>query len=442
MAHGAIDDLPAEAMTRRKMTTGEMITLSLLWFPMNMFWTAMLTYILPKRVELLVGSDVKGEYLGYISIAGAVASTIIQLVIAPVSDACASKWGRRKPFIFWGIVLNMFAGVGFALTGQFPILLLCYFGIQIAQNAASAPYQALLPDNIHPSQQGISSAYMGGALLMGQLCGALILIAGGKLGIPGMLYIILALMMLAALLVVWRVPDRPATPEEQKPLSESLTSAFRLNLREYPDFARLMGSRFFINLCYNTITAYLLYYIQDTLGLSETQPFTLFGAPSPLNGSGGFLNLLLLTATIAGLIGTVGAGYGLRTFTMKQMVYISCGMLAVSALVFSLTSGPSAALVMGFLFGAGWGVFQAVDWALAVNLLPPGGAARYMAIWHLCLILPQVIAPMFGKLWDGVNKAQGNGFGWRMAFLVTVVYLVIGVLIIRQVRERPTYAEV
>jgi MFS family permease len=323
-----------------------------------------------------------------------------------------------------------------------PVLLLCYFGIQIAQNAASAPYQALLPDNIHPSQQGISSAYMGGALLVGQLCGALILIAGGKLGIPGMLYIMLALMLLAALIVVWRVPDRPATPKEQKPLSESLSSAFHLNLREYPDFARLMGSRFFINLCYNTITAYLLYYIQDTLGLGENQPFMLFGTPSPLNGSGGFLNLLLLTATLAGLVGTVGAGYGLKKFTMKQMVYISCGMLAVAALVFSTTSGPSAALIMGFLFGAGWGVFQAVDWALAVNLLPPGGAARYMAIWHLCLILPQVIAPMFGKLWDSINKAQGNGYGWRMAFLVTVVYLFIGVFIIRKVCERPTYSDI
>jgi MFS family permease len=442
MTHGTAGDFPAEAMARRKMTTGEMITLSLLWFPMNMFWTAMLTYILPKRVEQLVGGEVKGEYLGYISIAGAVASTLIQLAIAPVSDACASKWGRRRPFIFWGMILNLLAGFGFALTGQFPVLLLCYFGIQIAQNAASAPYQALLPDNIHPSQQGISSAYMGGALLVGQLCGALILIAGGKLGIPGMLYIMLALMLLAALIVVWRVPDRPATPKEQKPLSESLSSAFHLNLREYPDFARLMGSRFFINLCYNTITAYLLYYIQDTLGLGENQPFMLFGTPSPLNGSGGFLNLLLLTATLAGLVGTVGAGYGLKKFTMKQMVYISCGMLAVAALVFSTTSGPSAALIMGFLFGAGWGVFQAVDWALAVNLLPPGGAARYMAIWHLCLILPQVIAPMFGKLWDSINKAQGNGYGWRMAFLVTVVYLFIGVFIIRKVCERPTYSDI
>jgi predicted MFS family arabinose efflux permease len=87
-------------------------------------------------------------------------------------------------------------------------------------------------------------------------------------------------------------------------------------------------------------------------------------------------------------------------------------------------------------------VFQAVDWALAVNLLPPGGAARYMAIWHLCLILPQVIAPMFGKLWDSINKAQGNGYGWRMAFLVTVVYLFIGVFIIRKVCERPTYSDI
>ena len=428
MAHGMADtdkSAQAEALTRKIMTPGELLSLSLLWFPMNMFWTAMLTYILPERVRELVGDAVKGEYLGYIAIVGAVASAAIQLLVAPLSDSLASRWGRRKPFILAGIIVNAIASVGFALTGNFWILLLCYFGIQLAQNTASAPYQALVPDNIHPSQQGIASAYLGAALLIGQLLGALILLARHQLGIPGMLYLIVGLMLIAAIVTVARVPDRPARPEEQQPVSASLLSIFQMDLRSYPDFLRLMGSRFFINLCYNTITTYLLYYLQDTLALGK-------------EGGGNYLNILLLIATVAGLIGTVAAGYGLKRFSMKQMVYISCAMLAVSALIFSLTRSTTMALAMGFLFGAGWGVFQAVDWALAVNLLPPGGAARYMAIWHLCLILPQVIAPLFGKFWDTLNNARGHGFGWSMAFLVTVVYILLGVTILRGIRERPT----
>ena len=432
MAHGVTEGdeaARAEALTRKTMTPGELLNLSLLWFPINMFWTAMLLFILPVRVQELVGEQNKGAYLGVISIVGATASAIVQLLIAPLSDGSGAAWGRRRPFIFWGILVNVAASIGFALTGRYEILLLCYFVIQLAQNTASAPYQALIPDNIHPSQDGIASAYMGGALLVGQLFGALILLGRNSLGIPLIMYIIVGLMMVAALITVRFVPDRPAHPHEQQPLGKALGSLFTLNLRQYPDFLRLMGSRFFINLCYNTITAFLFYYVQDTLELGK-------------EGASSFQPILALVATVAGLIGTVAAAYGLKRITKIQMVYVSCALLAVAAVVFSLTSGTTMALLLGFLFGAGWGAFQAVDWALAVNLLPPGGAARYMAVWHLCLIIPQVIAPLFGGFWDKLNAQYGHGFGWRMAFLITVVYLALGVWIISGAKERPTQAAV
>jgi len=430
MTHGTAGEFPAEAMARRKMTTGEMITLSLLWFPMNMFWTAMLTYILPTRVQDLAGETAEGQYLFYISLVGSVASVGVQLLVAPLSDACTAPWGRRRHFIFWGILLNAIVSVGFVLTGHFWALLLYYFAIQLAQNTASAPYQALLPDNIHPAQEGIASTYMGGALLLGQLGGAFLLLFGRKpLGITGMMYVLVALLSFAALIVVWRVPDRPARSEEAQSVGKSLASVFDLRLGQYPDFVRVMGSRFFINLCYNSVTSYLLFYLQKAMGLGK-------------DGGATFLNYLLLTATLAGLIGTVGAAYGLRRLTLKQMVYISCAMLGTAALVFSLTSNTALVLAMGFLFGAGWGVFQAVDWALAVKLLPPGGTARYMAVWHLCLELPRVLALIFGGLWDTVNQHFGNGYGWRAAFLITVLYIGFGAMIIRGIKETPTQGTV
>jgi len=101
-----------------------------------------------------------------------------------------------------------------------------------------------------------------------------------------------------------------------------------------------------------------------------------------------------------------------------------------------LTKGVPVVFVLAFLFGAGWGAFQAVDWALAVNLLPEGGAARFMAVWHVCMTVPQVIAPAFGKIADVFNRQYGGGLGWRAAMFSTVIYLIIGTLLLRRVNER------
>jgi len=402
-----------------------LLALSLLWLPINMFWTVMLQYALPHRVQELVGDARKGEYLGYISVIGAVATTIIQLVVAPLSDACASRWGRRHPFILWGIAGNVIATLTFVVAGNFPFLMVSFFGIQLFLNIANGPYQALLPDTVEPERHGLASTYMGGALLLGQLFGALALVAYslGVVSLTGVFVGILCLLVVGALVTWKRVPDAPAPPEERLPFAKAMATLADLRVKENPDFFGLLYSRFFVNLSYSTVVAFLLYYLQDAVGLGE-------------EGASKFQPVLILTATVAGLVGTLIAGSALKKLTKKKVVYLSSAVIGVAALIFAFTASKEMVLVLAFLFGAGWGAFQAVDWALAVNLLPEGGAARYMAVWHVCMTVPQIIAPLFGKVADVLNTQYGKGFGWRAAMLSTVIYLVMGTALLRRVKER------
>jgi MFS family permease len=218
------------------------------------------------------------------------------------------------------------------------------------------------------------------------------------------------------------VPDAPAPPEEQMPALKSLETLKGLDLKRNHDFFGLLYSRFFINLSYSTVAFFLLYYLQDTIGLKEAAEKNL--------------GYILLTVTIAGLIGTLIAGYFADRFPKKRLVYIACTVLALAAGTIAFIHSMTAVLVVAFVFGVGWGAFSAVDWALAVNLLPEGGAARYMAVWHMCMTVPQIIAPGFGPIGDYLNRVYGQGLGWRAAMMSTVLYLVIGTLLLRRVRER------
>ena len=53
-------------------------------------------------------------------------------------------------------------------------------------------------------------------------------------------------------------------------------------------------------------------------------------------------------------------------------------VMALASLIFiAVAMNPSIAFVfvVGALFGVGYGAYQAVDWALAVDVLPPGESA-------------------------------------------------------------------
>lgn len=434
--------------SRPVLSQRDLILLSFLWFPINMFWTAMLQLLLPSRVQDVVDPSVKGTYLSIIGIIGAIATTVVQLVVAPLSDASGNPKGRRHPFIIWGIGLNILVSVTFALTGNFWVLAGSFFGIQLFLNIANGPYQALLPDNVRPSQHGTASSYMGGALLVGQLLGALILFTllfvHGKMGVLTILMIINVLLVVGALVTVRFVPDRPAPPEEQVPLGEAMAKLADLRMKENASFFQLLYSRFFINLAYNTAVYLLAYYLQDVFYLPVALASGKVGAEAVAaakHDAEGFIPILLVAVTLAGLGGTLLAAQGLKRMTMKQLVYICCAFIAIAAGIFAVAPTLAVVLIVACVFGAAWGGFQAVDWALAVNLLPRGGAARYMAIWHVCMTVPQILAPTFGILADALNSrfaaTMGMGVGWRAAFLATVIYIALGAFLLRPVQEKP-----
>ena len=84
------------------------------------------------------------------------------------------------------------------------------------------------------------------------------------------------------------------------------------------------------------------------------------------------------------------------------------------------------------------GAYAAVDWALASNLVPTQESGRYMAIWHIAMTMPQVIAPLIaGPLGDYWNAQYGLGAGWRWLFALAPIYFLASAFLLRPVREIP-----
>jgi len=424
------DEQPRHAQPTWGTTPLRFLLLSLFWLPISLFWGAMLGQVLPARVETFAGPAHSGTYLAIISVSGALMGLLVQIVIGPISDHCASRWGRRRPFLFGGTLLAVGALMTFAHAHSFVGLVLAFVGIQLFLNVANGPYQALIPDQVPYDKQGGASGFMGVMSLLGEAGGPIV--AGLLLShavtplaqahaVQTIMNLVAVLLLVFMLLTVLLVPDTPAQ-KDGRPLLASLSETYALHIGDNPDFYRLLVSRAVYNLGFYTALGFLAYYVQYSLGAGKNYHVPL---------------LKIQEIAIGGaILGTIPAGYLADRVSKKKVIYASSAFSVVAGLAFALAPTVHFATMMALLFGLGFGMFRAVDWAFATNLLPRGGGAKFMSIWSLSTMLPQLAAPVFGPFADALNRSLGMGAGYRGAMFATLVYTVLGTILIRGVRER------
>ncbi len=149
-------------------------------------------------------------------------------------------------------------------------------------------------------------------------------------------------------------------------------------------------------------------------------------------------NWLLVVVVTALPFGFFGGLLSDRWHRRKAFVYVSGGAQAFVAIVF-IALYPTAILLvfaLGVAYGVGYGLYFAVDWALACDTLPDKSqSAKDMGLFHIALTMPQAIIPFFGgPLIDHLNGPHGNG-GYRIVFSSAVVFLFVGTVLVSRIKS-------
>jgi MFS family permease len=155
-------------------------------------------------------------------------------------------------------------------------------------------------------------------------------------------------------------------------------------------------------------------------------------------------NFVQSTAAVA-VLALGGAVIGALTLGMISdrigrvgIVAVASGLMTTAALAFVVA--PHVPLwPLGLLFGAGYGAYTSVDWALAVDSLPAVGAAgKDLGVWSIASNLPAVLAPLVGGLVIGGGSALGfsTEVGYRSVFALAGLFLMAGAVFIFRVQER------
>jgi MFS family permease len=467
-----------------RLTNFQLLRLSALWFGLQFFWTSQQLIVMPERVEHFVGDLHKGTYLGLIKSAGALTVLLTQLTIGYISDHAESRLGRRRPFILYGMLSGMGAVTFFMLAPGYWWLFAAYMLIEATINAASVPFQSLLPDLVPEKQHAQAGAQMGLNHLGGNLLGLIVVMAMqflfkdqvhtvlGDDKPLGYLYVLLPayiiLLLITTLVVVFGVdevrwaqhPREDAAPGcrllrwlpgvvvRYKALGGSLLSTIvrtylGLNLRAHPNFTWLAVSRFAVNLGYHTFLTFVAYY--TAANLDRAGFLRSIGMEGKLPESI-VLPAMLVTFILGGLAGNLLSPWLAARIGKKGVIgagLVWSGLLFIP-LIFTHT--VTTAVMIGAALGIGWGAFIAADWAFACTLMPKARAGTFMGVWDVTTLLPQVIAPIIaGPLRDAITGANSAALGLRPAealayqwvFALVVVYFSVGLFLLRPLREEP-----
>ena len=139
---------------------------------------------------------------------------------------------------------------------------------------------------------------------------------------------------------------------------------------------------------------------------------------------------------LGNLVAVIPAGRLSDRIGRKPVIYAACLVGGVGMAIVATAPIIPIAVAGAALFGAGVGMFLAVDWALMTDIIPKASSGRYMGISNVATATSGIVAVMTGGLaMDAVNRGFSYGQGPRVAFGLAVVYFALGALLLRPVVE-------
>lgn len=340
--------------------------------------------LLPLQVSLIDPLHTNASFTLVASLSAFI-GMIASPLLGSISDRTTWRWGRRRPWIVFGLVTLVIGLLIMAFANSVTMLLLGEIVIQIGNDTLFATLNALIPDLVPPQQRPIATAAGGMAPTLGGVLGLLLVNSLTNTRIPAQGYGLLAgasiLLILGVLFVVHEHP-LPAGALPPFRLGTFFTGLIRPLGRR--DFALVFASRFLAVLGFTILGAYLLFSIRS-------------GNQLPIPVAANRVTLFQVTSASALLIASLTVGLIKRARRLKPLVMGGALLMTVGLLVLVIVPAWPQMLVAAALFGAGFGMYLAADLNLVVRVLPrQEEIGKDMGILNMTIFLTLIFSPLIG----------------------------------------------
>ncbi len=423
---------PTSPYEGRKITTVEHLLLAAYWFGNNFLWGAFLGPVLSSHATVLAPLH-GAQVLGLLYTIGALPALVVPLIAGPLSDRCRHPLGRRRPFVLGGgaiAVLGLVCMLIAYSAVSLPLYFAAYLVLQIGSNIALAAYSGVIPDLVPVGQRGIASGFMAVMSQLSTLIGALFsgFLVQQKLD-SAMFAILIGVYILFLVITYFGVKEAPLTSDPGKLDWGKIHHDLFSPLRDH-DFRWVWITRALMMFGFYAIQPFILYYLRDVIRV-----------PHAADEAGIVFGIILLAATVSGFL---GGKISDRTGRKPVVIWSSILIGAMCLLFIGLTTLQHV-LIVGTMFGIGYGAYVSVDWALGADVLPSEhDAGKDMAVWHVSMTLPQQLSPLLAAqalaLFPGpllnIDGKQVQSYalpGYTIVFVAASICFVLGGIFVKKV---------
>jgi MFS family permease len=419
---------PVEAPAGTQWVTGRgkwvlLVSLGLVFFTLLTLYASVLGVLLPNQIQNLDPVH-KAQTLGVIYAITSVFSTLTTPIAGALSDRTRGRFGRRTP---WIVVGGTIGGLAIILTPYGPGLVgitAIWLVSVVTLNSMQPAITTLVADRFSPAERGLASGVVGGAMTAGVSFGTFF---AGTLAdrIPLAYGIVGAAIIVASLAFVAINPEpRVALPPAPPFRLGAFLKGFWISPREHPDFAWAFFGRFAIYMGYQAILTYLLYILQDHIGLSQSRA-----------------NAMIATMSIITFVALVISGLGSGVLSdwikrRKPLVFLASLIMAAAVAMPLLVPTTGGMLAYAVLIGLGYGAFMSVDLALMTQVLPkpkpgePDATGKDLGILTTAVNVPQILSPVMAAM---LLSLTGNNY--PALFVVSGLFVLVGSFLVLPIRS-------
>ena len=402
----------AETYPTRHVGFRQQLLLAAYWFSLSFEGGALLGVAVPAQLLGLTSNAEKAWVLGVLGSTTSLAGAVAQPVAGMLSDRSTFRWGRRRGYLVGGAIVNVM-GLGVMIrSASLPALFVGLLLAMLGSSVSATAYQAYLPDHVPPEQYGEASGYVGAMTMLGTLAsfGMAALLVAPRMASPFYAATVVVVAV-GVILTAVLIPDRVGRPLARVSWREVWLAPFRSR-----NFVLVFVTRAMMMLALYALFTFIEYYVRDVLHVTEF-----------IRGAAAIAGVATLTAVAGGVL----TGWLSDRIGRKPIVSAAAALMAVVLVVMATVHDLNVVLGAGVVFGVALGAFSAVDWALAIDVLPSRDfIAKDLGIWGISTNLPQTLAPFLGGAALALLAPFGPSVGYGALFLsAAVIAAASGVLV-------------
>jgi MFS family permease len=470
------------------------IKINLFWLAINVRNNAVGALFLPFLVDMFVQEEIKNTALGGLRTAGLIVAMLAQPAFGLLSDRSTSRFGRRRPFFFAGVLFDLLFLAALYYSWNYPTLFIAVILLQISGNGSHGPLQALIPDLVPENQRGVASGVKAiFELLPIVLVGLTIagLVSQGRFDLAvGSTAIIILVVMLLSVRFVKEQPQREAPSVPFLPpmmrifgmlagigigaiaglavggilgglvglvtwfaAGESAARAAAVSLGGLAAMITAVGVGVWAGVratlgsskkhhSETSVRAPFIWWVTNRLlfltAITSIQSFApyflMYAFNIDRNEATGLLGQLMTMTGLFTLVTALPGGWLSDRFGHRAVIAFSGAAGSLGCLVLLGTiwvQAPALIYLAGIIMGLATGSFVTANWALGTRLVPSAEAGRYLGISNLAGAGAGMIgAGMGGPIADYLNGVT-PGMGYFVLFGCFAVLFALSAVSVR-----------